>query len=31
MKDEYVIINKTDLLKVREKLNKGSAHWDGIY
>ncbi|XAI97328.1 hypothetical protein [Leptolyngbya phage Lbo-JY46] len=31
MKDEYIIINKTALQKIREELNKGSAHWDGIY
>lgn len=31
MKEEYIIVNKTALEKMREELNKGSAHWDGIY
>jgi len=29
--EEYIIINKTSIQKIREELNKGSAHWDGIY
>ena len=29
--NEYIIVNKTALLKMREELEKGSAHWDGIY
>ena len=31
MKDEYIIINKTKFLKIKEELEKGSPHWDGIY
>ena len=29
MKDEYIIVNKTALLKMRKELKKEYANWDG--
>ena len=31
MNNEYIIVNKTKFLKIREELEKGSPHWNGIY